>query len=279
MNLSSSHLPSFCNPPLHEMALGVQFSPIIGLDVFSLESLRSLYIDEFPLHEIQAPLEPVYEQFGTPVTTGSSIRFKPINQSDFIPRCWFLSTSRDRLIQIQPDRFVHNWRKHAGGGEYPRYEAVKNSFGISLSKLIDYCSNKKLSAWIPNQCEVIYINHIISGEVWKLHSEVGKIMANFSEIRPSLPSAQMEDIRLNERFVYFDRDNKPFARLHVGLTPAFSVDDNSPMYILKFTFRGTPSSQDLAGVYDFFDTGREIVVRAFAEITNPEMHPIWEREQ
>ena len=45
-----------------------------------------------------------------------------------LPRCWFLNDTETRLIQLQADRFIHNWRKVTGKEEYPRYEAIRDEF-------------------------------------------------------------------------------------------------------------------------------------------------------
>ena len=37
-----------------------------------------------------------------------------------------------KLIQIQKDRFIHNWRKVGEGDKYPRYEPIRDTFRFEL---------------------------------------------------------------------------------------------------------------------------------------------------
>lgn len=48
---------------------------------------------------------------------------------------------------------------------------------------------------------------------------------------------------------------------------------------LNMVARGTPTPSDIDGAIAFLRLGHEWIVRAFAEITTPEMHAKWKRTQ
>ncbi|MFQ5734475.1 MAG: hypothetical protein ACE5KM_21275, partial [Planctomycetaceae bacterium] len=51
-----------------------------------------------------------------------------ISQIPDLPRVFFEDESGNWLIQIQRDRFLHNWRVSTDESEYPRYPEVSRRF-------------------------------------------------------------------------------------------------------------------------------------------------------
>jgi hypothetical protein len=48
------------------------------------------------------------------------------------------------------------------------------------------------------------------------------------------------------------------------------LKDNAPMFVFDLTARG-----QIGDGTDFFDLGREWIVRSFKNLTTPEMHQVW----
>jgi len=74
-------------------------------------------------------------------------------------RFWFINDVGTEILQIQPDRFVHNWRKVGEEAEYPRYERIRRTFlseFLRLSRVIKSHLGREL---MPNQCEITYVNY------------------------------------------------------------------------------------------------------------------------
>src|SRR5208283_4765348 len=102
-------LPDFGNPPVVETVLGVEFAPLSkwGIPHFGLfwNGIR----DEYPRFEVQPPLESAPEKFTKQDKLLPQISFQLVSH---IPvRCWFVHQSDARLLQVQNNRFIHNWRK------------------------------------------------------------------------------------------------------------------------------------------------------------------------
>src|SRR6266849_9126856 len=120
-------LPAFDNPPVVEVASSVQFGTIPGLDAVRLGLLWSAYRDDYPRTEQYPPLPHEIESFGAP--SPSQVMFSMASMIS--PRCWFLNGEKGtRMLQVQHDRFVLNWRKlDIDEEQYPHYdEALRPLF-------------------------------------------------------------------------------------------------------------------------------------------------------
>jgi len=268
----SAGLPEFDDPPVVETVLSVQFEPLSSLRTAHLGLLWEEYRESFPKTEERSPLEPVTEQFPEAPVTRVGLKFQALENPP-IPRLWFVNAQGNEMIQVQNDRFVKNWRKEGKGERYPRYEkTIRPNFDRDYAIFLGFLEHNHLGAPYVNQCEITYMNHILAGHGWERYGDVGKVFTFWHQ--PGLtPPGPAEDVRLHARFIIPGNDNRPVGRLHVDLQPAVSVSDNHPMFVLHLTARGQVGS----GI-DFFDIGREWIVRAFKNLTTQSMHNVWRIE-
>ncbi len=272
----SKPLPEFDNPPVVEVVLSVLFESLSSLRTPQLGLLWQEFRDKYPVTAEHAPLDSEIERFGVPPTSKGVARIQMLS-SPPVPRCWFLNEQGTELVQVQQDRFIHNWRKVGDHHTYPRYEHVRATFERELLRFSEFLAQQQLGELRPNQCEVTYVNHIMSGEGWKTHGELNSVLTLFTpqytdDFRPNL-----EDGRLSARYVIPKDKGEPIGRLHLAVEPAYRSADDMPLLALTLTARGRPLSDDLPGVLAFLDVGREWIVRMFASITTPTMHNIWRR--
>lgn len=265
-------LPEFTNPPVIEVALAVQFDRLdlapAQLGVLALR-MREL---GYPTIKQHPPLQPIIEHFGVPRSPG---RFT-LELGSPESRHWFVAEDNRRLVQVQSDRLIHNWRKVGSDDEYPRYEDIRSTFKQHLNEFSEFIAREGLGAMVPNQVEVTYVNHIcIGGE-----SPRGMHLAQVTGIAGStytdgfLPRA--EDTRAAAGYV-IERDGTPIGRLHINAHTAINLERGNPIVVLNLTARGMPFTPDIDGVLSFMDLGREWVVRGFADVTTSQMHKAWER--
>lgn len=264
-------LPEFEEPPVIETVLGVQFTPMQDFSILYYGLYWTKVQIDYPKTEIQPPLPPIVEQFDTKLLE-PAIGVEFVQTPDI--RCWCIDSSETRLIQIQKDRFIHNWRKVRDNDVYPRYNNLKPKFEEEWQRFCDFLHEKNLTTPDVNQCEVTYINQIEIGKGCKSYGEVDKIVAYWTE-RPLgefLPNPE----RVHFNVTYLMPEEK--GRLYITLQPGIRRQDGKEVLQLNLTARGRPISSTREGIMKWFDMGHEWIVRGFADFTTKEMHKIWRRK-
>ena len=277
MNARPATLPDFERPPVIEVVLGVQFERIAGLQTVHAGYLWDVFRKDFPHVQEHPPLSPNFETFGTK-PAGDNVRLELISGPLPFPRLWFLNDAQTQLIQFQPDRFIHNWRKVREGDVYPRYEKIKEHYLNELTMLEQFFRARQLGELRPNQCEVTYVNHIVSAEGENLCAQPELVFRFFQkEFAPHVLD-RLEDASFQIRFVLSSGDQQPIGRLLVTAQPAVS-SEGKPIIALTLTARGSPSGPALEAASEFMDFGRDKIVRGFAELTTEAMHGRWGKKQ
>lgn len=261
--------PEFNSPPVIESVLGLQFHPIQNFSIHHLFLYWVSVRDKYPNIETQPPIEQVIEQFDQ--TAISTAGFPFIFSSTPDLRCWLIDKSRNKLIQIQRDRFLHNWRKVKGDEAYPHYDNLKPSFVEEWKNFCNFLRDERLEEPIINQCEVTYINHIVIEKDIKSYGDVNHI-TKFLAKDPKfgvLPNPEM--ITFDIKYVL--PENK--GRLHVNLQPVIRQWDGKRVLQLILTARGKPASSKLEDLLEWCNLGHDWIVAGFKDFTTEEMHKIW----
>lgn len=266
-------LPEFERPPLQEVALGVQFEPLDKLKTAQLGLLWRKFREEFPHLEEQPPLEPVIERFGEPPRPPRRFRIE-VTEPILTPRVLMLSSDGTELVQVQQDRFVHNWRKIEETQVYPRYDRrLRDAFGSALRDFEAFLREEDLGGLDVNQCEVSYINLVPLSDAPTLADAM--VVLNYDGYGNFPPSP--EDARLALRFVMADDSGNHLGRLHVSADPRIRLQDGALVHRIILTARGAPRGEGTEGIFQFLDLGREWIVRAFTALTTSRMHSKWGR--
>ncbi|MBI4905957.1 MAG: TIGR04255 family protein [Acidobacteria bacterium] len=268
-----SDLPEFRKPPLTETVLSLQFEPIAGMTGAHAGLLWERFRGVFPFIQEHAPLPLIVEEFERP----SHAVEITLEEGRPVPRSWFLNDSGSELIQFQADRFIHNWRKSKDLVMYPRYEPIRERFRFEVGVLEDFLKAERLGSLAVNQCEITYVNYIEPAGVWERHGEAMKALVMCAPLRRGSFLSEPEDVAVRMRFVIPDPEGKPSGRLHASVQPSWKKSDHSPILALHLTARGAPFGAGINGAFEFFDLGREWIVKGFADLTTPEMHKAWER--
>lgn len=269
-------LPDFSAPPVVEVVLSIQFERLAAFRTPQIGLLWAEVRDRFPKFEEHPPLDPVFEKFepGAPVKIGLQIETCDVPP---LPRIWFLNEDGSHLLQVQPDRLIHNWREAGLGYAYPRYERLRKAFAEEIRLFENFIERERLGELVVNQCELTYVNHIEPGEAWQRHGELSEIFQNWSELRNRSFLPEPEDVGVNARYVMRTLQGVPFGRLHAKMQAAWRISDKRPIYVLNLTARGLPQDSGAEGALTFLDTAREWIVKGFADLTKPRMHRTWGR--
>jgi len=152
-----SGLPDYERPPVVEVAIGLQFVPIAGFSQAHIGAYWQLIRSEYPKTldqmRLDSPVENLYGStapvFPFPFLIGATPR---------VNRSWLISGNDELLIQVQDDRFWHNWRLK--DGEYPHFEALLALFQSKYREFGSAMESMELPTPHPIQAEVAYFNWI-----------------------------------------------------------------------------------------------------------------------
>jgi uncharacterized protein (TIGR04255 family) len=265
-------LPDFDNPPVVETVLSIQFERLSAMQSVHFGLFWRRLQERYPKTEERPALAPVIERFPEPISRGGRIQFEAV-EAPALPRLWLLNELGTEMIQVQNDRFIKNWRKAGEKDKYPHYEPViKPAFERDFREFQEFLAEERLGVIKVNQCEITYVNHIVSGEGWQKLDEMDRIFAFWNQ--PSAPvPGKAEDFGIHARFPIADAHGHPIGRLYLDAHPALRATDNRPMYVMNLTARGLYGE----GI-EFFDIGRQWIVKSFEQLTTADMHRIWRKK-
>lgn len=271
-SLSPTPLPDYDRPPVIEVVCGLQFGALEGFQATAFGLLWQRFKTDYPTCEQQPPLAQVVEHFGEPVSEPRRVEVTSVLP---LPRMFFIDKNPSWLMQVQSDRFLHNWRRTQASDIYPHFPEVYRRFWSAWQRFLESCREEKFGTPQVNQLEVTYINHIIQGEGWDGAGMVGQVFPDLTwrAHRSFLPSP--ESVAWRTSFVL----PQNIARLHVSVRHALRRDDMKPVLLCELTVRGVPSSLDESAIRDWFHLGREWIVRGFADLTSDAVQSdIWKRK-
>lgn len=268
---SSASIVDYENPPVVEVVCGITFRPLDGLLAPQIGLFWQRLRDEYPQCREVPPLVPVVETYdGKPVDPQIELRNVPP-----LPRIWFVSKGKHFILQLQRDRFLHNWRKLAPDDDYPRYGEVTARFYEMLAKFKAFLADEDLPELDPIQYEMTYVNHMPLGEGWDGLEQVGRVFPDFNwrqDAERFLPTP--ETMNWQTRFALPDRQ----GRLHASMKKGVRSLDECEVLILDLTVRGFPGSGDADGMKRWFGLARGWIVKSFAELTGTEMQEkVWRK--
>jgi uncharacterized protein (TIGR04255 family) len=272
-------IPDFGAPPVTEVVLGVQFNSLDRLKAPHLGLVWEVFRDRFGEIEERPPVDPAFETFPEK-GAGAAMALAQFQLISGVqtPRVLFMSGKKTELLQVQRDRFMHNWRKVEDADVYPRFEKLLATFLACYGEFDALVKREGLGTIVPNQCEITYVNQILlpPGE-----TPVAAFERIFGNLRVTIDLEDLgkpEDARFMIRYVMRDRNRKPNGRLLITADPGLRADGTN-IVRLTLVARGQPVTADTEGISEFLSLGRRLIVRSFTNLTSKRMHEIWERRQ
>lgn len=266
---STGKLPSYGQPPVTEVACSVLFPSLEGLLSPHIGLLWQRFQPEYPFCDDVVPIAPRVEIFDD---QNVEPQLKLSNVPP-LPRVWFINQDGTRIIQVQRDRFIHNWRKVGADSEYPRYDSLVKSFQDYLAYFDDFLIEAELGRVQPLQYELTYVNQIPQGEAWVTLEDIGKVFPDISwKASSSRFLAHPQSISWS---TIFELPNA-VGRLHASVKSA--VLNEKVTLLFELTVRGIGSYTSREILQNWFDTAHEWIVCAFADLTDKETQTkIWKR--
>lgn len=268
MSRPTKDLPEFTKPPVIEVVLGVQFSEL-GLRSVHFGQFWQTIRDRYSKTEDRPPLDDVFDRTPpSPATQIVAFEMPPLR------RVFFIDETSNFLLQLQPSRFLANWRKVNEEGEYPRFPAVESRFLDGWTRLNNFLEKEGLDHPTTNQYELTYINHIVdegSALPGSIHNFVPLISWRQAQSTKFLPTPRF----INTQMQFPLPDGA--GTLHVSLNHATRRRDGKGIYVLEVVARG-PAKADASDMRSWFALAHEGIVRGFTDLTSPSAHEQWGRK-
>lgn len=257
----------FDAPPVAEVALSIQTSPnprVLGshMGVFWDRHLRL----EYPHAQDQTPAAPTIERFDESSRMPSMV----FAMGTPVVRQWYLSADQTRLVQLQNDRLVVNWRRLLDTQEYPHYSVLREEIARLARLWQDFLGAEGLAPQPVVQAEVTYINQVT---LEASLSGAGALLRAAVQPQWPPPMGEPESFQLEQRFVVQAPGDK-LARMYLALAPAM-FDNSTQGLTLNLVVRGEPADTSHAGVLRWMDFAHNQIIHSFADITTEQMHDKW----
>jgi uncharacterized protein (TIGR04255 family) len=253
------------------VACSVLFPSLEGLLSPHVGLLWQRFQPEYPFCDDVVPIPPRVEVFKNQ-DVESQLKLSSIPP---LPRAWFINQNGTRIIQIQRDRFVHNWRKTETDSEYPRYDRLIKDFQKHLAEFDDFLTEAELGQVQPIQYELTYVNQIPQGQAWLTLEDIGKIFPDVSWKAGS--SRFLSHPQSISWVAVFDLPDE-LGRLHASVK--LGVLNEKPTLLFDLTVRGLGNYTSRDTLQNWFDEAHKWIVCAFADLTDKEMQTkTWKRRE
>jgi uncharacterized protein (TIGR04255 family) len=263
-------LPQYKRPPLVEMICGIQFDSLVKFSSVHFGEFLEVVKAEYPEFEDQTPLADVFE--GTPPLPRS---FSPqILEKLPLPRVFYKDQTGNFLLQVQPSRFLSNWRKQKDSDEYPRFGAALERFARGWNVFLEFLDRSGIGTPSVNQYELSYINHIISGQNSSFPVALAEFLPMFSWMAEGQKfSSVLEGVGSRVKFALPDSK----GALHISINHGKRATDGAGIAVIDLTVRG-PANPDWSDMSDWFAVAHQNAVLMFAEIMSSKAQDSWGRE-
>jgi uncharacterized protein (TIGR04255 family) len=267
-SVKSTSLPDFEKPPVNEVVFGVQFetieefqSPHFGI------FWEKLGRDKYPKYQQVPFLAHVIEEDKITKQDPAFLFKKNVIP---LPRVFFINPTDDKLVQVQQDRFLRNWRKMKPEDSYPRYKTLLPEFKESLENFEQFVSNefngKKLNI---DQYELTYVNHIYIDDGDLNQNQLSKYFAVYGDNKFCSFLPIPESVGWNGIY----KLSNALGRLHVTLNP-YNLEERK-LFVLNLTARGINEQKNMKS---WLEVAHEWIVRGFVDITGKQaQEDIWRR--
>lgn len=254
-------LPSYENPPVIEVAIGVVFAK-------KIDQLRAPHLGVF-WDRIKAD----FPRVDHAIPIGA---FDPLGDNiPPLPRVWFIHKDDNFVIQVQSDRLLFNWRQQTSEQRYPRFEAVLNGFASALEKFESFVREISPDPLMPQELSLEYVNSVLRGEGWKDRADLGEVLQDvvWCHTERFLP----DPIDLSWRTVFDIGEGNG----QLAISSRFGKRNADERELLRIELRAVrkcPDGMQRSEMFDWYSIAHEWIVRGFADVTTEKVQSeTWKR--
>lgn len=146
-----ARLPKFSEPPVSEVAIGLEFPPLAEMDAVKLVRLQDAWSADYPN---------ISEVPGSPPTDLNSGLGPVIQFGDTPRRIWAAQLDTGLLLQTQNDRLFLNWRRMFSASPYPGYGSIGREFAKRWEQFQASLTQMGLPVPTPHLGEFTYVNTV-----------------------------------------------------------------------------------------------------------------------
>jgi uncharacterized protein (TIGR04255 family) len=265
--------PTFASPPVVELVIGAQFSPLTKLTAghFGLiwNALGSEWIEPADGPVLNEAFE-IFDRPSLKTPPGVQLHLRPAR----LPGRLLLGhRSNDRRLQIQSTRFHFNWRR--GKDFYPSYKTLIAEFESTFSRFVNSVEQLGLGPVELNQWEITYIDSFPRDEYWNSPSDWSRLLPG---LFGPLFNADDLNLKLEQRLAEWSYEISPRrGRLHARARSGQWGPDARDTLLLEWTARGPLGVQGAATLREGLDLGHDVAVGAFLKVVDPGLLDRWRK--
>jgi uncharacterized protein (TIGR04255 family) len=247
-------------PPVVETSFGFTFPPIKGWSLFHLGLLWGRLRARYQFAEARLPM-------GSVEFDEVDLKLGPDVHLESLPlRSWFLDSSKNQLLQVQPNRFIRNWRAVEAEQKYFHYSDLKPMFQEDWTIYREFLKDENLPGPTVFKCDVTYINHLLKGREWNTLDDIGTL---FKRMNFELKGALVTSVS----FTAASGNNQIRMETSPGIRP-----DGTPIVQLTLNVSGQPVGTPESDIWSKLDDCHKSLVETFAEITAEDLQKrVWKR--
>lgn len=249
-------LPSYKNPPVIEVVSGISFDRLENFKLPHFGQLWEIYKKEYPVCENASPLD-----------IGLGLAEDPSTGLP-LPRVWFINKKSDKLIQIQLNRFLYNWRKMEEKHTYPSFPKIKVEFHKNFELFLSFLEKENITFRNFHQCELTYINHIPKGQGWESIEDIQNV---FPDITWRSDEGRFLKKPLDTFFQTKFKLPEDKGHLNVKYQHVHRKIDKTPLLVLEISARGLGGDKSPQAMSEWFELAHEWIVKGFEDITDLEI--------
>jgi uncharacterized protein (TIGR04255 family) len=247
-------------PPVVETSFRFTFPPIKGWTVFHLGLLWTRIRKRYRYAEARLPTGSVeFDELDFKLGPDIHLETLPL-------RSWFVDSSKNQLLQVQPNAFIRSWKAIEAEHKYCHYSDLKPMFGEDWATYREFLGEEGLPEPSVFQCDVTYINHFVKGREWNELQDVARL---FKRIKFELTGALITSMSFAA--------NIAGNQVSMASSPGLRTD-GTPIIQLTLNVNGKPTSASEVDVWAKLDDCHRLLVETFAEITSDDLQKqIWKR--
>ncbi len=267
MTVTKPNQPEFWTPPLTQVAQAIEFAPLRGFHIPHIGLLWEPIREEFPKYNVIPSLPASQDTYSWEEARSRQGVSVAVNIFDV--RCQFLHKDGHRLLQIQNDRLVQNWR--GTGSEYPKFEAVHACFIKEWERFVAFTKAEKMSSPSVAQCEITYVNELPQGQGWETLDDVGGLFRSWGFGVEGHPAPETIGMQVN---YLVDKT----TRLRVEIKHMVNSSDLSESLQVILRTRGRPAGNSSSEITQWMQKARDYANNAFRAIMSESIKKKWKEK-